>query len=106
MKFYAHLTPAPLDAKAQMNVIQGRQTTRINIALVLLIALNIVQQMSITVLLAKLLTAANCQMNVLKKQEVLMGNYAHSIALKFVPINNYSVKEESMKLDARPLVHV
>jgi hypothetical protein len=94
MKFYAPLTRVPLDAKAQMNVIQGQKTMMAIIAPVQQIVPYIVQPMSMTVRLAKIRKAADCPRTVLRKQEVLTGKYAHSIARKYVKSTKYSVTEE------------
>jgi hypothetical protein len=77
-----------------MNAIQDHMTMMAIIAPVLQIVPYIVQQMSMSVILAMITKAANCLQIVLRKQEVLMGKSAHSIARKYVKSIKYSVTEE------------
>ena len=89
-----------LDVKAHIHVKLDQKTIWVNTALVLQIAPNIANQMSITVQRAMMKMAADYPIAARRKKEGLMENCAISIAQNYVMITKFSVREDSMKLDA------
>ena len=105
MRFCASLMKALLDAKVHMNAIHGQKMTWMNIAQAQLIAQSIVNQMSLIALKERMKVVASYPMSALKRNEVWMENYAPSIAQRYVMMNNYSVLEESTKVDVKDQVN-
>ena len=77
-----------------------------NIAQALLIAQYIAKLTNSTVHQEKMKMAANCPINVSKRNEDSMENCAHSTAQKNVTKVSYFVPEESTKLDVKQQANV
>ena len=105
MKLCVSRMKALLGAKVHMNAIHDQKMTWMNIAQAQLIAQSIVNQMSLIALKERMKVVASYPMSALKRNEVWMENYAPSIAQRYVMMNNYSVLEESTKVDVKDQVN-